>query len=577
LEILYSRYPSTEYEISSFDKIIKDENNNSKSASAQTEVHNTSRPKTYKITITKINANQQRIFRNELLDHYERCIITGISWNLVLDAAHIMPYKQVGSFLSTGFPLRKDLHWLWDRFHVSINPEICTVSLSEEASNFSDYSQYNNFKLLDETVRLLKGADIQILKQHYDKFKEMEYSRKHQIQNKVKIFKKKLNKKPLARPKNQEDNCYDESITELRKIIMYYDEFISQIWNNDPAPTWYKLKKRVPKNEIYSAFVEFNNKKNGKQQSTDHETDDDNDDDDDFRPEKQKAFWQNMYKVICEPNGKAKMKIGDRTVYYICLFPKDIIIQNVRKLNDPREARTSSSQREDDAERKTKQKQQIPQQKSLIKHNVKTVNDVGRKSKENNSNKKGKETKSFQKNQGEPSAKKLKLSLSSEQQINSVKKVAEFNNAKSLFEKTTLQKIKKSSKKTLKISSNNKFQINRNSSNNNNTFQTDLLFLSNEVDDLRNENSNYIDEIDLNDLESFEFVENIQVNKKNIRKDDKERMINYKGNAIEENNINNDEEHEKIGEESHKGIDENKIFPSQEDIKKDHEKKKLEK
>jgi hypothetical protein len=34
-------------------------------------------------------------------------------------------------------------------------------------------------------------------------------------------------------------------------------------------------------------------------------------------------------------------------------------------------------------------------------------------------------------------------------------------------------------------------------------------------------------------------------------------MINYKGNAIEENNINNDEEREKVGEESHKGIDEN--------------------
>jgi hypothetical protein len=41
-EMLYFRYPSSEYKISSFDKIIKDEKNNNKSASC---------PKTYKVTI----------------------------------------------------------------------------------------------------------------------------------------------------------------------------------------------------------------------------------------------------------------------------------------------------------------------------------------------------------------------------------------------------------------------------------------------------------------------------------------------------------------------------------------------
>jgi hypothetical protein len=42
LEMLYSRYPSTEYEISAIDKIIKDEENNN---------NNNSKPKTYKVTI----------------------------------------------------------------------------------------------------------------------------------------------------------------------------------------------------------------------------------------------------------------------------------------------------------------------------------------------------------------------------------------------------------------------------------------------------------------------------------------------------------------------------------------------
>jgi hypothetical protein len=556
LEILCSDYPSVQYEISSFDKIIKDETNNNNNASAQSEAPHILRTKTYKLTITKRNSNQQRLFRNELLKHYKTCIISGVAWDVLLDAAHIMPFKEVGSYLSTGFLLTKDLHWLWDRFHISINPKIWTVVFSEQASISNYYSEYNNFKLPDKVVTLLKEADIQVLKQHYDKFKEIEHSRKHQIRDKAGGIEKRSDKEVIARFKNQQDIRYDEFITEPGAITTYYDEFISQIWNNDPAPTWYKPEKKIPKNGIYSAFVEFNNKKNGKQQSTDNETND-NDDDNAFRPEKQKVFWQNMYKVICEPNGKAKMKIGGKTVYYVCLFPKDIIIQNVRKLNG--------------AEIKTKEKQQIPQQKSLtglrpgndsrseslIKHNITTINDSRSesltglrpvnnaviKSKENNSNKKRKEIEIFQKERGESPTKKLKLSPNEERQIDSMKEVAELNNADRLKEKATLQKTEKPSKKTLKTLPNNKLQINRNSPNNNNTLQTNVLSLSNEVDDLGNEQSSYIDEIEIDDLESFEFAENILVDKESIRKNDKERMINCGGDTIGGNNINNDEEH----------------------------------
>jgi hypothetical protein len=50
--MLYSRYPSTEYKISSFDKIIKDENSSNK-------------PKTYKVTINMRNPRQQLEFHNK--------------------------------------------------------------------------------------------------------------------------------------------------------------------------------------------------------------------------------------------------------------------------------------------------------------------------------------------------------------------------------------------------------------------------------------------------------------------------------------------------------------------------------
>jgi hypothetical protein len=344
LEILYACYPSTDYEISSFDKIIKDENNTRKSTSAQSEAHNISCPKTYKLTITKRNSYQQRLFRNELLKHYKQCIITGVSWDVLLDAAHIMPFKQVGSYLSTGFPLRKDIHCLWDRFHVSINPEIWTVLLSEQAFNFSNCSEYNNFKLLDETIILLKKADIQILKQHYDKFKELQHFRKYQTQNKVdkpKTPNKKFNKEALARPKNKEDACYDKFITAPMETIMYYVDFISQIWeNNDNTKEWFKPCKDVPKSIIYSAFVRFNNKKNGKSLSEDDFTDRGSaTTSEQCSDQKKKVFWQNMYNVICKSTGKKLRKrfteLGLDREYYIRFFSEEEIIQNVKKMAKP--------------------------------------------------------------------------------------------------------------------------------------------------------------------------------------------------------------------------------------------------
>jgi hypothetical protein len=309
-----------------------------------------------------------------------------------------------------------------------------------------------------------------------------------------------------------------------------YIKFISEILTNKvTVPVWYKPQKNneeavdVPKSDIYKAYVNFH----------ENETKDDPNPDPVPTPKK---FWNAMSGFICKSNGNARSLCGiknARGVPYINWFTED-----------------------------------------EIEHNVKTANDAEIKSKENNNNKKGKEIFSFQKNQEEPSTKKLKSSLSSEQQINSMKKVAEFNNADSLKEKVTQQKIEGSSEKILKKNFNDERQINDDSSNNNNTFQTDLLSISDEFDDLRNENSSDIDEIQIDDLESSKIVENIPVSKENRHIYDKARIINYKGDAIEENNINNDKEHFKTGEESHQEIDENILFPYQKGIKKGYEKEK---
>jgi hypothetical protein len=47
----------------------------------------------------------------------------------------------VGSSLSTGILLIKDIRWLWDRFHISINPQTWIVALSEQGSLVDRYSK----------------------------------------------------------------------------------------------------------------------------------------------------------------------------------------------------------------------------------------------------------------------------------------------------------------------------------------------------------------------------------------------------------------------------------------------------
>jgi putative restriction endonuclease len=123
LELLYSRYPSTEYEILSIDKIIKDE---------EEKEDIISKPKIYKVTINMRDPQQQAKFRAELLNHHKKCIISGKSNTTLIDGAHIMPFKQVGSCLKTGILLRKKLHWLWDRYDISIDPQTWIVHLSKK-------------------------------------------------------------------------------------------------------------------------------------------------------------------------------------------------------------------------------------------------------------------------------------------------------------------------------------------------------------------------------------------------------------------------------------------------------------
>jgi hypothetical protein len=56
-----------------------------------------------------------------------------------LDAQEsILPFKLVGSSVETAILLRKELHFSWDKYEKSVDPEIWIKTLSKKA--FSNYN-----------------------------------------------------------------------------------------------------------------------------------------------------------------------------------------------------------------------------------------------------------------------------------------------------------------------------------------------------------------------------------------------------------------------------------------------------
>ncbi|MDP5031895.1 HNH endonuclease [Paraglaciecola sp.] len=88
--------------------------------------------KKYSLVRTQLRLGQTE-FRSALINNYNsHCCITNCSEIAVLDAAHIRPYSGLHSnTLDNGLLLRSDIHKLYDRFLLSIEPEALTVRLSK--------------------------------------------------------------------------------------------------------------------------------------------------------------------------------------------------------------------------------------------------------------------------------------------------------------------------------------------------------------------------------------------------------------------------------------------------------------
>ena len=71
----------------------------------------------------------QKEFREAVFSTYAgKCCLTGYSESSALEAAHIMPYMgDQSNLIDNGLLLRVDVHRLFDKFLISINPQTLRV------------------------------------------------------------------------------------------------------------------------------------------------------------------------------------------------------------------------------------------------------------------------------------------------------------------------------------------------------------------------------------------------------------------------------------------------------------------
>ena len=107
----------------------------------------------HKKTEEKEKRKDQQSFRNDVIDRYNNCIITGCN-SIVCEACHIIPHSECSEDIkydvNNGLLFRVDLHKLFDNGNLKINPTTSQIELSNDILNdntMKDYHKYNNKKI----------------------------------------------------------------------------------------------------------------------------------------------------------------------------------------------------------------------------------------------------------------------------------------------------------------------------------------------------------------------------------------------------------------------------------------------
>lgn len=99
-------------------------------------------------TIAVVREGQQE-FRNQVLsNYYGICCISGSQITEVIEAAHISPYSGIHSNrLDNGLCLRVDIHRLFDKFLLSIDPETRKVKISQKIKTDPEYAHLDGKRM----------------------------------------------------------------------------------------------------------------------------------------------------------------------------------------------------------------------------------------------------------------------------------------------------------------------------------------------------------------------------------------------------------------------------------------------
>lgn len=110
----------------------------------------------------------QNSFRKMTLHKFGyKCCITGCKEESVLEAAHIIPYHGPHSnSIENSLCLRVDIHRLFDRYLISINPSTNKIVLSTRLKNSEEYASIDGKSLLTN----LSGTSLTAIKKHFDTF-----------------------------------------------------------------------------------------------------------------------------------------------------------------------------------------------------------------------------------------------------------------------------------------------------------------------------------------------------------------------------------------------------------------------
>ncbi|MBD2189464.1 HNH endonuclease [Pseudanabaena mucicola] len=111
----------------------------------------------------------QNEFRQKLLEAYSCCAITGCISEDALEAAHIEPYsKTKNNDPKNGLLLRADIHTLFDRHLIGIDPDTMTVYVAP--SLLKDYGQFDGKRLQLEDKKL--SPNKYALSNEYKKYQD---------------------------------------------------------------------------------------------------------------------------------------------------------------------------------------------------------------------------------------------------------------------------------------------------------------------------------------------------------------------------------------------------------------------